>query len=49
MDKEKPPTNYRKLTIAQLKNELLSRKLEVTGKKQQLIDRLNEHDRLLQG
>ena len=39
--------NYKKLTVAQLKEELMSRCLETTGKKADLITRLEDHDKEL--
>lgn len=42
----KPPQKYRSLTIPELKEILRTRKLKVSGKKEELVDRLIEDDKI---
>ena len=41
--------NYNRMTMAQLKAELSKRNLQVSGKKSELVARLDESDKLLKG
>jgi len=42
-DKDEPPQDFTQLTVVQLKDKLRELNLHVTGRKQELIDRLNGH------
>ena len=41
--------NYNKMTMAQLKAELSKRNLQISGKKSELVARLDENDKLVKG
>ena len=43
LDKDEPPQDFTQLTVVQLKDKLRELNLHVTGRKQELIDRLNGH------
>ena len=47
VEMDSPLSDYKKLTVSLLRDELTKRGLDTTGKKPDLIERLDQHDKLL--